>query len=241
MTSKKHSFAVFFIFLAGLFYGQSFGVNGSGLKVMFGPAMSFYSINTNHAQNPSPRVSGMAGIRKEVRCDPQYRLFFLFGADYFFHGINFRSYFFTQDTLQIYDKSFAYDYSVSFHEINIPLQMKYSFTRENNSLFSPYAIIGYHLRIFTPARVRVSQEGNIISDHHEEMRFKNGLIDKHMNAFMSAGIGWQKNTINKSRTGFMVELSARYGFSPYYFKAKYSPSSLYINGFHLNMMLGLKF
>jgi hypothetical protein len=217
------------------------GINSRGLRFSFGPTLGFYKINTNHAQNPSAKMSILAGLKKEVRVDQTFQTFFLFGADYFLHGINFRSYYFDQDTLRLYNEKFEYDYSVLMHELQVPLQLKFSFTRENNSLYSPYVMIGYHLRALLPAKVTVSQDGNRVVSQNEEMRFKMPMLTNKLNSLISATVGWQKNTINNSKTGFFIELNYRYGFSQYYFASKYTPSSLYMNSQHMSLLLGLKF
>ncbi len=217
------------------------GTNARGYRFIFGPSIGFYSINKNHAQLSSPKMSALIGFRKEVRCDRQFRTFFLFGVDYFFHGLNFKSYYFKKDSLKLYDKDFAYDYSVIIQEINVPMHVKYSFNRENNSLFSPYVMIGYHLRFLLPAQINVSQNGNSIKKSTEDLDFKNSLFGKKVNCFLSASIGWQKNAINHSKVGFVLEANYRYGFSQYSFQTDYSASSLYINGSHLSFLLGLNF
>jgi hypothetical protein len=61
-------------------------------------------------------------------------------------------------------------------EIQIPLQAKFSFNRESNNLFSPYVMIGYHLRFLLPANVRVSNEGNQVSKKDENLKFRNKLF-----------------------------------------------------------------
>ncbi len=186
-------------------------------------------------------MSALIGFRKEVRLDKTHKSFFLFGVDYFFHGVNFRSYYFKPDSLKLYDKSFAYNYSVFMHEINVPLQVKHSFTRENNSLYSPYIMVGYHLRVLLPGEVNVTQNGVTQSRKWEEMNFRNSLFGNKINCFVSATVGWQKNTINKARAGFFVEANFRYGFSQYFFQTDYSASSLYMNGTHLSLLLGVNF
>lgn len=217
------------------------GVNGNGLRFGFGPSIGFYSINTNHAQPPSARMSALIGLKKEVRCDRSHKLFFVFGAEYLFHGVNFKSYYFDQDTLQLYDKSFLYDYSLFLQEIDVPLQLKFSFNRENNTLFSPYIMLGYHIRVLLPATIKVSNNGNVVHQGTEDLRFRHKMINDRLNSFVSLTAGWQKNTINNSRTGFYLELNYRYGFSQYSFKSNYAPSSLYLNGSHLSLQIGLKF
>ncbi len=214
---------------------------GTGVRISFGPVLGLYSINTNHAKTPTQKISALFCFKKEVRCDREYKLFFLFGAEYLIHGLNFKSYYFKPDSLQLYDKTFAYNYSLIIQEINLPLHVKYSFKPENNSLFSPYLMIGYHLRFLLPANVNVSQNGNSVKKDEVDLQFKNPLFYNKLNSFVSASLGFQKNYSAKSNGGFFVELQYRYGFSPYSFQTNYSASSLYINSMHLSLQLGLKF
>ena len=213
----------------------------SGFRFFLGPSVAFYKINSNHAQLVSSKMSAFAGFRKQIRCDKFHKTFFLTGLDYFFHGLNFNSYYFKPDSIKLYDKKFNYTYSVFIHEIHLPLQIKYSFTPENNSLFSPYAMIGYHLRILLPANVKVSQGGAVQAEKTEELKFKNSLYGNDVNSFVSVSLGWQKNAVNHSKFGFFAEINYRYGFSQYYFQSNYSASALYINSSHLSFYLGLNF
>jgi hypothetical protein len=245
MKLLKHSAFFLFCFISfNLFCGRfppAMGASSRGIRFNFGPCIGFYKINNNHAQNPSAKMSALIGFKKEVRLNRSNKAFFLWGFDYFFHGVNFKSYYFKPDSLHLYDRNFAYNYSLFIQELNLPLQMKYSFTKENNSLYSPYVMIGYHLRFLLPANITVSRDGNNVKQASEDLQFRNSFIDKRINSFVSATAGWQKNTINKSRSGFFIEASVRYGFSQYFFQSDYSASSLYINALHTCLILGVKF
>ncbi|MBK9285173.1 MAG: hypothetical protein IPM51_12805 [Sphingobacteriaceae bacterium] len=242
MINRIVIFLILFFFSSFIFASPpKGGVNGQGFRFGFGPCVGFYKINTNHAQSPSGRMSACVNFKKEIRCDREHKVFFLFGVEYFFHGINFRSYYFDQDTLQLYDKKFVYDYSLFIQEIQVPLQMKFSFNRENNTLFSPYVALGYHLRILLPTNVTVKQDGNQILKTSETMLFRNKVMSDRLNSFVSITAGWQKNTINNSRSGIFIEVSYKQGFSPYYFQSKYAANSLWINSSHLSLQVGLKF
>ncbi len=237
-------YLILFIFISLNSFSLRFppaGGSSKGYRIIFGPSLGFYTINTNHARFSSPKMSALIGFRKEIRLDRQFRTFFLVGADYFFHGLNFKSYYFKQDSLKLYDKSFDHNYSLFIQEVHIPLQIKYSFNNQNNSLFSPYAMIGYHVRMLLPAEVTVSQNGNTEIKKWEDLSFKNSLFGDKVNSFLSASVGWQKNTVNHSKVGFFVEVNYRYGFSQYYISTNYTASSLYINGSHLGFFLGLNF
>jgi hypothetical protein len=215
--------------------------SGNGTRIQIGPVISFYKINTNHATDASQKTSGLFGFRQEWRLDRQYKSYFLIGIDYVLHGIRFNSYYFLPDTIQLYDKSFSYSYSLYIHELNLPLQYKYLFKREDNSLFSAYVIVGYHLRFLLPGNLKVEQEGQEIKTDQPEMKFKTPLLEDRFNSSISLGVGWQKNSLNSSKGSYFVELNARYGFSPYYFESSYSASSLYINATQICLLLGLKF
>ncbi len=250
---KKINFIIFFIFLLVFFSNaenrftpfKDFLIpkktRGAGVRFSFGPVLSIYSINTNHAKNPTQKMSALFCFKKEVLCDREHKFFLLFGVEYFIHGLNFKSYYFKPDSLQLYDKTFAYNYGLVIQEINLPLQVKHSFKRENNSLFSPYLMVGYHLRFLLPARVNISQNGNSVINQNVDLQFKNPLFYNKLNSFLSASFGFQKNNSAKGNGGFFVELQYRYGFSPYYFKTDYSASSLFMNSMHLSLQLGLKF
>jgi hypothetical protein len=246
MIKIKHRaliIVLFFFFSIHAFPGESPAPKkgGNGNRLYFGPVVGFYSINKKHAINPSQKMSATFGFKRELNVGRDYKVFFLIGVDYFFHGLNFRSYYFRPDTLQVYDKSFGYNYSLFIHELNLPLQFKYLFKREDNSLFSPYVSFAYHLRYLLPGNLKITENGNKIKDDSPDVKFKNPLIIDKLNAFVSIGLGWQKNSLTSSKGSFFVELNYRYGFSAYYFETDYAPSSLYINSTHLSILLGLKF
>jgi hypothetical protein len=243
MIKIKHTFAiiVLFFFSSAASFAQRSKYSGNGIRINFGPVLGFYTINTNHASSPIQKMSAVVGFKRERRISRDYKTFFLSGIDYFFHGLNFQSYYFKKDSLKIYDKNFNYTYSVFIHELNLPLQFKYLLRSENNSLFSPYVSVGYHLRYLLPGKLKVSQNGNVIKEDDSNLKFKNPLILKELNAFVSLSIGWQKNSLTTSKGSFFAEINYRYAFSPVFFEHDYSASSLFINSTHAALLLGLKF
>jgi hypothetical protein len=240
-TNVFFSIALLFLLVFSNVCHAQKNYNGAGIRFGIGPVLGLYVVNPNHAKSASQKMSALVSFRKEVRCDKVYKTFFLFGVDYFFHGVNFRSYYFKPDSLQLYDKTFPYNYSLIINEIGVPLQFKYSFKRENNSVFSPYIAIGYHLRYILPANLSVSQNGNKVKDDIVDLQFRTPFINKHLNSFVSASFGLQKNSVGGSRSNFFAEFNFRYGFSQYYFEEKYAANSLYMNSYHLVLQLGVKF
>ncbi len=246
MLKKKHKPLFFIFFISFSLSGFSYTTNpskkaGNGTRFGFGPLIGFYTLKNKHAINPSPKMSAMFSLKREICVDRDFKGFFLFGVDYLFHGLNFRSYYFKPDSIKIYDKSFPYNYSLFIQEINVPLEIKYLFKREDNSLFSPYVGLSYSLRYLIQGDLKVTDNGNKVKNDSPVMKFKTPLFYEKINSSVCLTFGWQKNSLSSSKGTYFVELNYKYGFSPYYFETPYSAASLFINSSHLNLMLGLKF
>lgn len=213
----------------------------NGVRVEFGPSLGFYTLNTRHAVNPSQGLSFLLGAKYETRADRSFRTFFSAGVDYFMHGVNFKSYYFGNDSIQLYTKTYAYYYSLYIHEVQVPLQLKLLFKRADNSPSSAYAIIGFHVRYLVTSNLRVSEDGTLVKKDAPSLSFKTPLFDQHVNSFVSVGFGWQRNSKSGSKGNFFAEASLRTGVTPYSFSRPYAASSLYISSTHALLLLGFKF
>ncbi len=214
--------------------------SAKGTRIHIGTGSGFYQLLTKHALTPSPRLNFTAGFRHEIHFDRTFKNYFAFGVDYLAHGLAYKSYYFEPNTVKIYDKSFPFQYQLYVHELNLPLHYKYLFKRADNSLFSSYVSIGYHLRYLLASSLRVKQNGNQLIQDNPDIIFTNALFHDKLNAFVSCAIGWQKNNLASSKGSFFVELNARYGFSAFGFETDYSAASLRINGTLLCIQLGFK-
>jgi hypothetical protein len=210
-------------------------------RLTLGPVIGFYKINKNHAASPTQKMSGLISFSEEIRLTYKHNSFLLIGVDYMVHGVNFNSYYFKPDSIQLYTGDMNYNYSIYFHEFAIPIQLKLCFNHENNARFTPYVMIGYHFRVMMDAQLKVKQDGELVHKTYEVIEFKNKLFSKRNNPFMSFTLGMQKNNLKTYRNCFFAELTYRYGFSPYLLKDTFTASSLYITGNHLNLGLGVKF
>lgn len=205
------------------------------------PVISFYSLNNNHAQDARQKMSGLGSIKGEIRLNEKHTIFLLVGAEYMVHGVSFYSYYFKQDSLQIYTGNMNYNYNLYVHEIDIPLQLKLSFNKENNSLWTPYVMLGYHFRTIFSGNLTVKQSDGVVVKKYEEVKFKNPLFNPKSNAFASLTFGVQRNNPKHPKRCVFAEFSYRQGFSPYYISDNFTPSSLFINGSHLVFGFGMTF
>ncbi|MDI1354472.1 MAG: hypothetical protein PSX36_06125 [bacterium] len=214
---------------------------GNGTRLNFGTGLNFYSINENHGSNPKQKPSFTFGFRREVLVSRDYKAYILFGMDYALHGLTYQSYYFQPDSIHFYNKKFDYTYALSLNEIQIPFQFKYLLRRADNSPFSPYFLVGYHLRYMLPGILKVSQDGLVVKNDLPEMKFRNYLVSDKINASVSASLGWQRNNLSDKKGSFFIELNFQYGFSQYYFQTNYSAASMFINGTMVTLFLGTKF
>lgn len=186
-------------------------------------------------------MNALIGFQHEWHLDRQHQSFLLSGIDYLVHGVSFDSYFFKPDSVALYNKTFSYKYSVYIHELDVPIEYKFVFRRRESRIMSSYLKVGYYLRWLVTSDVRITRDGEKVKYDSPPMRFRTPLVDQHLNTFAGLSFGFQQNSIASQKGHFNVELNFRYGFSQYYFERPYAPSSLYINGSHVFLLLGYKF
>ena len=215
--------------------------SGNGWRYNIGTSLNNYTLNDKHGINPKQRLNLTFGIRRELRVTRDYKSFVLFGAEYLLHGVNYESYYFAKDTLKLYDRKYDYDYHLTMQEIHLPFEFKYLLRRVDNSPFSPYFLVGYHLRYLMPAFVNVSKDGKVYQRDTPNLQFRTWLINPKVNASLCLALGWQMNKLGNKHRSFFAEANFQYGFSDYFFASEYSANAMYINCIQATVNLGAKF
>jgi hypothetical protein len=246
LTRQSIAFVFFLCLLSGSFQAQkknnSSGRHaGNGWRYNLGTGLNFYTTNDKHGVDPKQLLNGTFGIRRELRVTRDFKTYLLFGAEYVFHGVNYRSYYFKPDSVKIYDRKYSYNYALSVNEIHIPIEIKYLLRREDNSLFSPYLLFGYHLRYLGPSSLKVTRGDVLYQTDRPDMRFRTFLFSEKINASLCASLGWQVNHLGEGKKCLFVEANFQYGFSDYYFRSDYSASSMYLNCIQVTFNIGAKF
>lgn len=209
-------------------------------RIGISPVIGIYSPNKNIASGTRQKMAFCFSIKEEITLSKRHRDFLWIGAEYMFHGVNFKSYYFYADSLQLYTpdrKRFTYD--ITMHEIDFPIQLKHSFTNETNSLSSLYIYGGYCYRWLLASRLTVSENGNEMINQSEKLVFKNPAFNSSNSSFLNLGIGFQKNNVKKKRAVF-AELQFKYALSPLQFSESFTPSSMYFNGHFIYITIGFK-
>lgn len=245
-----HRAIVFYVFLLSLLptglqaqkKNHSSGRHaGNGWRYNLGTGLNFYTTNDKHGVDPKQRLNATFGIRRERRVTRDFKTYLLFGAEYVFHGVNYRSYYFKPDSVKIYDRKYSYTYALTINELHVPIEIKYLLRREDNSLFSPYLLFGYHLRYLLPASVKVSKGDVLYQTDRPDMRFRTSLFSQKINASLCASLGWQVNHLGHGKNSLFIEANFQYGFSDYYFRSEYSANSMFLNCIQATFNIGAKF
>lgn len=205
-----------------------------------GVLLQRYYYNTFHSRDVNAGISFMTGFYQEFAVDGmKNKNFVSVGAEYLYQSFSFSSYYFTQDTMMLYNGKMDYRYHLKINELNIPLLYKHSFGRENNDVSSVYFAVGYIYRILLPSSFAVNKDGMNIKLDKFRPEFKIPVLNRYGNSYAHLSIGFQKNN-PQGKMRFFVELFARYGFSPIMFKKNYSANNLYFGNYFLGFSVGMK-
>jgi len=209
-------------------------------RISLSPVLGMYTPNKNHTSNAQQKMAFCFSIKEEFRLNKKNKDFLLIGAEYMLHGVNFNSYYFYSDSLKLYNSKMNYKYQLTIHEIDFPIQLKHSFQKETNAIFSSYIFAGYCYRWILASNLKVDINGNEILNQSERISFKSPAFNSVNSSFLLAGFGFQKN-IPLNYKAIFAELQFRYGLSPFYLNEKFTPSSLYIASHFIYLTIGFKF
>lgn len=209
-------------------------------KLFGGLGAGIYAPSTKHASGFQSRGAFTAGFMQELRVGRGYQSYFSFGVQYAAQLLAYQSYYFAPGVVQLYDRHMAYDYEVLLQEVQLPLQYKILFKREDNHLFSPYCAAGYFLRLFLPAHVWVAKEGVSVREDSPTPTFNAPLGLRTMNAAASIAIGLQQNK-GKNNGAFYTEVQYKTGFSAFSFQADYAATSVFLRDAQVLLVVGLRF
>ena len=208
-------------------------------KISFSPVLGFYKANRHHAGKASQKMAFCFSIKEEFRIEKKSKFFIGFGAEYMLHGVRFDSYYFPKDSLKLYNGNMNATYNLTIQELDIPVYLKRSFQREDNSLLSGYVFAGYNYRMILKSVMSVSYYGDEVQYDNGNLQFKIPVGTKTGSSFLSAGAGFQKNNPNKHKAVY-AEIQFKYGLSPLYINQPYGPTSLYISGHFVYLTVGIK-
>ncbi len=208
-------------------------------RISFSPVIGLYKTNKYHTSGARQKMALCVSVKEEIRLDKQNHCFFMVGAEYMLHGVSFNSYYFYNDSIKLYNGNMSAKYNLTIHELDFPVQIKYSPKKETNSIFSHYYLAGYCYRWVVASKLNVTNNGNEMIRQSEKINFKNPAFNPVNSSFFNIGMGIQKNT-HLTHNAVFAELQFRYALSPFYFNESFAPTSMYINGHFIYLTVGFK-
>ena len=208
-------------------------------RISFSPAIGLYKTNKNHTSGTRPKMAFCFSVKEEIRLNKSNTSFLMIGAEYMMHGLSFNSYYFYEDSIKFYNGKMSARYDLRLHELDFPIQLKYSFAKETNAIFSSYVFAGYCYRWLIANNLKVVKDGETMVDRQELLKFKSPAFNTMNSSCLNAGVGIQKNTALTHNAVF-AELQFRYALSPFYFNESFAPTSMYMNGHFILLTVGIK-
>lgn len=209
-------------------------------KMNVGILLQRYYYNRFHSGGLSAGVSYMVGLHQEFAVDGMKQKNFLsIGVEYLQQSFSFQSYYFTQDSMRVYNGIMDYRYYVRINEFCVPFLYKHNFSRENNDVQGVFYSVGYVYRLLVPGNLSVYKEGMLQDAEDIRPRFKIPVWSIYGNSYLHASVGFQKNN-PMGKMKMYAEIFGRYGFSPILIGTSFTASNLYFGNYFVGVSVGIK-
>lgn len=219
------------------------------------PTAGIYKNHPQHTTGTKGKAGFCASYKTELLIGRRRSL--LVGLDYFSQGLTFKGYYVAPGHTYLFDKSFAYTHDITVHELHVPILIKNALNNEKNSRYTPYYMAGAGFRYILNSYYVITNDStdDVMYDGKGNMNFEysvfsqtsNGLFSGHgssiakkMNAFIIAGLGFQRNIRDTGKSVFF-ELTYKYGISRLHYTGYNNSNDLNIKDSFLLFNVGVRF
>ena len=209
-------------------------------RVVLGPAISLYGINTLHASNARQGTAFYAGVMEEMHV--YQNVYFLGGLEYQYHTLAFDSYYLIPGHQNLYNQKFDYNYNLKMQEARLNLLLRLTQGNELRDEYSFYAEGGYVLRCLVATKMKVvaNANGQTMFNDITHADFEGPVLKNKFSSGIKLTIGIQHNYLRSHRAWF-IQLTGLYGLSRFLVHEDFTPASLYVNSSFIQLGLGYKF
>lgn len=210
-------------------------------SLFIAPVISIYNINPNHTKETKSRPAFTAIAAGNIRLNRS--AYIGIGVQYLLHGNTFKSYYFKDSILNLYDKEYAYEYTCRYQDLCFPLSFKLKLGENKQKANRVYTVVTWTLR----KRVATSMEINSIAYGYSEYfdkagnEFRSRYLKKTTGSLISLGLGYDKN-FHEKNSAYFILLNYSYGLNTFYFYRNNSmPKDLWQNESFLSIGAGIRF
>lgn len=209
-------------------------------RISAGPVLSFYKNNSLHTINTKAKAGFNASYKCEVLLGRKTNL--LVGLEYMSQGLKFKGYYSAPNHTYLFDETFSYTHEIRFQEIQLPLAFKISLSPEKDNRLSSYFFLGPGFRYIIKSTAFIESDSTEMTmmDGITDLTFENHIVDKHFNAFLHAGFGFQKN-FHDTGKAFFLEFTYKYNISRLHYIGNHDTNNLNIKNNSLSICIGYRF
>jgi hypothetical protein len=209
-------------------------------RVVAGPAISLYGINTLTSANVSQGAAFYAGLMEEMHV--HQNIYFVGGLEYQYHSMAFNSYYINPGHQFIYNQKYNYTYNLRMQEARLNLLLRLTQGNELRDEYSFYAEGGYVLRCLFVSKMKVTgnANGQTMFNGTTHADFEGPVLQNKFSSGIKLTLGIQHNFLRSHRAWF-VQLTGLYGLSRFLIHEDFTPPSLYVKSSFIQLGLGYKF
>jgi hypothetical protein len=230
-----------FIFFTQQFYAQEKKEKFFQTSFYLGPGLAKYKSNNNHSDNLKSKPTFNTGFKCLFTINKS--TYFFSGIQLLTHGNSFKSYFFADSSIRIYDKQYAYEYNSRFNDIVFQNGLRYKFTENPQTKKYIYGELGCGIKKRMSGLLDVSSVsfGNSVYYDTPEGRFDNRILPKEYAFSLLFATGFDKH-FREKKTAYFFELNFQYGLNRFYYLSSPSfPEDLYLQESFLFINTGIRF
>jgi hypothetical protein len=209
-------------------------------RVLFGPAIGFYSNNNFHTSNTRPGLAFYAGALEEAHLFDN--LYASAGLEYQYYSFAFNSYYMPPGYQHLYNQKFDYNYNLNIQEGRLNLLLRLTSGTELSKPYTAYIEGGYVLRylISTQMKVTSNLDNAILFNGTTHPEFEGTTLKNSFSSGLKINAGIQHNFL-RSHKAWFIHVSYMQGLARFLVQESFTPASLYIKSSFIQLGLGFKF
>ncbi len=209
------------------------------LRIESGIALAINEVNKNHTTGTHNKPGLFAGLGGDFKIGKT--LSFCPMIEIFHSGLTFNSYYFAPNYDFLYDKSFHYNYDLTINETRLNFGIKQNIGLEKKDKITGYYSCAFALRALLSSNLVVTSNltGAEMYTGNPGITFEHPLLQPTISEAVKFGTGFQVNNF-MSHKAWIFGLDIFCPLSRFYLYQNFTPSSLYINTFYIQLSAGLK-
>jgi hypothetical protein len=208
--------------------------------------ISSFSNDTRITANTQAGMGAGAGLRMELPISRDHKdkdVRFCAGIEIMSEGLSFDSYYFSQGYSVLFDGNMAYNHSIRITSVCIPLLIRYSFTKKEESRKNYfYGAAGWEIKYIVQSHTTITAnaDGSLIYDGAIDLPFEHQFLGPFEGNDILASLGLNHNIL-PGKHAVVFDLSYRFGLSRNVYSGYENSNNVLFRGSNFSFGIGLRF